>query len=626
MNENINDKIKKALAVLPNSPGVYIMRDITGKIIYVGKAIVLKNRVKSYFRNSDKLAPKVKALVAKVDDLETIVTSNEMEALILECNLIKENRPRYNISLKDDKTYPFLKVTIQEDFPRIYSTRRMIKDGAKYYGPYADATALYNTIRLIKSMFPLRTCRKMNTDRPCLQYHIKRCLAPCVGKVSKESYRKMIDAVLLLLDGKTKKLEKNLKTKMKEAAEEYNYEEAARYRDSLRGLEKLQEEQKAMTEGGDQDAIAIAKDITGSCAQIFFIRNGKLVGRDSFFLETENNDGDEKAILGAFVKQYYNTTSFIPKEILLANELPEEENEVIANWIAKKAEHKVDFLVPKRGLKHDLIKMVKENALKILNERLRKGQIALKSDEQAAEELQHALGLLEPLARMDCFDISHTQGTETVASMVVFRYGKASKKDYRKYKIISAEGKPDDFKSMQEVVYRRYKDMEDLPNLVVIDGGKGQLSSSLEVIRGLGLHELNVIGLAKREEEIFTEGESESILLKKDSAALHLIQRIRDEAHRFAITYHRKLRSKRNMVSVLDHIEGVGAKRRNAIWKKFENIEAIKNASVEELASVDGMNYPVAQRIYDFFRMDIVDKQETLNKIIDRAEVVNKEK
>lgn len=625
MNENINDKIKKALAVLPNSPGVYIMRDSVGKIIYVGKAIVLKNRVKSYFRNSDKLTPKVKAMVAKVDDLETIVTSNEMEALILECNLIKENRPRYNISLKDDKTYPFLKVTMQEDFPRIYSTRRMIKDGAKYYGPYADATALYNTIKLIKSMFPLRNCRKMNTDRPCLQYHIKRCLAPCVGKVSKDVYRKMIDAVLLLLDGKTKTLERNLKTRMQEAAEEYNFEEAARYRDSLRGIQKLQEQQKAMTKGGDQDAIAVAQDITGSCAQIFFIRNGKLVGRDSFFLETENNDGDEKHVLAAFVKQYYNTASFIPKEILLSKELPEEERAVINSWMSKKAEHKVDIIVPKRGLKNDLVKMVKENAAKILNERLRKGQIALKSDEQAAEELQQALGLLEPLARMDCFDISHTQGTETVASMVVFRNGKASKKDYRKYKILSAEGKPDDFKSMQEVVYRRYKDIEDLPDLVVIDGGKGQLSSSLEVIRGLGLHDINVIGLAKREEEIFTEGESESILLKKDSAALHLIQRIRDEAHRFAITYHRKLRSKRNMASVLDHIEGVGVKRRNAIWKKFENIDAIKNASVEELADIAGMNYLVAQRIYDFFKMDIVEKQEAMNQITDDAEIVNQE-
>lgn len=625
MNENLNDKIKKALAVLPNSPGVYIMRDINGKIIYVGKAIVLKNRVKSYFRNSDKLATKVKALVAKVDDLETIVTSNEMEALILECNLIKENRPRYNISLKDDKTYPFLKVTVQEDFPRIYSTRRMIKDGAKYYGPYADATALYNTIKLIKSMFPLRNCRKMNTDRPCLQYHIKRCLAPCVGKVSKLDYRKMIDAVLLLLDGKTKTLERNLKTRMQEAADKYKFEEAARYRDSLRGIQKLQEQQKAMTEGGDQDAIAVANDITGSCAQIFFIRNGKLVGRDSFFLETENSDGDEKDILAAFVKQYYNNASFIPKEILLPKELPTDEKEIISSWISKKAEHKVDILIPKRGLKHDLVKMVKENAIKILNERLRKGQIALKSDEQAAEELQQALGLLKPIARMDCFDISHTQGTETVASMVVFRHGKASKKDYRKYKILSAEGKPDDFKSMQEVVYRRYKDMEDLPDLVVIDGGKGQLSSSLEVIRGLGLHDLNVIGLAKREEEIFTEGESESILLKKDSAALHLIQRIRDEAHRFAITYHRKLRSKRNMISVLDHIEGVGPKRRTAIWKKFKNIEAIKNASVEELANIDGMNYLVAQRIYDFFRMDIAEKQVAMDQIVDDAEIVNQD-
>ena len=572
----MNESIAKTLAVLPDKPGVYIMRDEHGKIIYIGKAVVLKNRVRSYFRNLASHTVKVKALVAKVAEIETIVTDSEVEALILECNLIKKHRPRYNIMLKDDKTYPYLKVTLQEDFPRIYVTRRQLRDGAKYYGPYADAGAMHATVKLLRSMFPLRNCRKMNTDRPCLQYHIKRCLAPCAGYVSREDYGKMIKAVCMLLDGRTSELERELKLQMQQAAENYAFEEAARVRDQLQAVIRINEQQKAVTSGGDLDIVGLAKDSSGTCLQIFFVRGGKLIGRDNFFLQ--NDDDSDQEILTAFIKQYY----------------------------------KVEFLQPRRGTKRELLHLAVENAAKLLEERLRKGQVSLKTEEQAAEELQKALQLPNALERIDCFDISHTQGTETVASMVVFRNGKPCKKDYRRYKIESTEGKPDDFKSMQEVVYRRYKDYEELPSLVIIDGGKGQLSSALEVIRGLGLHELPVIGLAKREEEIFTEGSSESILLDRDSASLHLIQRIRDEAHRFAITYHRKLRSKRNLVSVLDHIEGIGTKRRQALWKRFQSLDAMKAASVEELAEVEGMNYPTAQRIYDFFRLDLPEKREVL--------------
>ncbi|CAK7034214.1 excinuclease ABC subunit UvrC [uncultured Phascolarctobacterium sp.] len=606
----MNESIAKTLAVLPNKPGVYIMRDEHGKIIYVGKAVVLKNRVRSYFRNLASHTVKVKALVAKVVEIETIVTDSEVEALILECNLIKKHRPRYNITLKDDKTYPYLKVTLQEDFPRIYATRRQMRDGAKYYGPYADAGAMHATVKLLRSMFPLRNCRKMNPDRPCLQYHIKRCLAPCAGYVSKEDYGRMIKAVCMILDGRTTEVERELKQQMQAAADSYAFEEAARVRDQLQAVTKLNEQQKAVTGGGDLDVVGFAKDSTGICLQIFFVRGGKLIGRDNFFLQ---DDGDsEQDVLTAFVKQYYNEASFVPREILLPV-LPEsDELTVMAEWLTEKAGRKVELLQPQRGTKRELLHLASENAVKLLEERLRKGQLSLQTEEQAAEELQLALQLPDPLERMDCFDISHTQGTETVASMVVFRNGKPSKKDYRRYKIESTEGKPDDFKSMQEVVYRRYRDYEDLPSLVIIDGGKGQLSSALEVIRGLGLHELPVIGLAKREEEIFTEGSSESILLDRESASLHLIQRIRDEAHRFAITYHRKLRSKRNMVSILDHIEGIGAKRRQALWKKFQSLEAMKEASVEELAQVEGMNYPTAQRIYDFFRLDLPDKKDAL--------------
>ena len=609
--ENFSEKIQQALAVLPDKPGVYLMHDAHGKVIYVGKAVVLKNRVRSYFRNLASHTPKVRAMVEKIAEFETIVTSSEVEALILECNLIKKYRPRYNIMLKDDKTYPFLKVTVNEDFPRIYVTRRQMRDGAKYYGPYADVGAMHDTVKLLRSMFPLRTCRKMNPDRPCLNYHIKRCLAPCAGYVSREEYGNMIKSVCMVLDGRTTELERDLKRRMQEAADNYAFEEAARLRDQLQAVTRLNEQQKAVTgSGGDMDVIGFAKDTTGICLQIFFVRKGKLIGRDNFFLP-DGGEAEEE-VMSAFVKQYYNEATFVPKEIVVPYLPDEEEKQLIEIWLADKAGRKAELILPQRGVKRELLSLANDNAKKLLEERLRKGSLSLKDDLAAAEELQLALALPNPLERMDCFDISHTQGSETVASMVVFRNGSISKKDYRKYKIVSAEGKPDDFKSMQEVVYRRYKDYEDLPSLVVIDGGKGQLSSALEVIRGLGLHDLPVVGLAKREEEIFIPGQSESILLDRDSASLHLIQRIRDEAHRFAITFHRKLRGKRNLVSVLDHVEGIGPKRRQELWKKFKTLDAMKQASVEELAAVEGMNYPAAQTLYDFFRMELLNKKEAL--------------
>lgn len=606
-----SDSIKNALAVLPDKPGVYLMHDATGKVIYVGKAVVLKNRVRSYFRNLASHTPKVKAMVAKIAEIETIVTSSEVEALILECNLIKKYRPRYNISLKDDKTYPYLKVTVQEAYPRLFVTRRLLKDGARYYGPYADAGAMHATVKLLRSMFPLRTCRSMNPDRPCLNYHIKRCLAPCAGHVSKAEYSNMIKAVCMVLDGRTADLERDLKQRMQAAADNYAFEEAARVRDQLQAVQRLGESQKAVTNSsGDMDVLGLGQDVTGLCVQIFFVRKGKLVGRDNFFLADGGDAMDE--VVAAFVKQYYNDATYIPHELVLPHLPQTEEKQLIEAWLTQRAGRRVELLVPQRGVKRELLALANDNAVKLLAERLRKGSLSLKNDEQAAEELQQALGLTHPLERMDCFDISHTQGSETVASMVVFRNGSVSKKDYRKYKIASAEGKPDDFKSMQEVVYRRYKDYEDLPSLVVIDGGKGQLSSALEVIRGLGLADLPVVGLAKREEEIFKPHTSESILLDRDSAALHLIQRIRDEAHRFAITFHRKLRGKRNLVSVLDHVEGIGPKRRQELWKSFKTLDAMRAASVEELAAVEGMNRAAAQTLYDFFRLDLPDKQQAL--------------
>lgn len=607
----MNEAIKETLAVLPNAPGVYIMHDAEGKVIYVGKAVILKNRVRSYFRPASQVSPKVRAINAHVASIETIVTASEMEALILECNLIKKYRPRYNIDLKDDKTYPYLKITVQEAYPRMVLTRRVLKDGARYYGPFADAGALRDTMKLIRTMFPLRHCRNLNAKRPCLQYHLHRCLAPCTGKVPVSEYRQLVDSVLMLLDGKVSQLEKDLKEKMYAASDRMEFEAAARYRDSLLNLKKLAEKQKATTESGDRDVVGLAMDDSGVCVQVFFIRGGKILGRDSFFLDQEVGEPGSE-ILADFLKQYYHENHRPPREILVSQELEDSDRTLFSRWLSTLNEKTVNLLVPQRGLKHDLVLMAVNNARKNLEERLRRGHASLETDLDAAEQLQKALGLTTPLERMDCFDISHNQGRETVASMVVFRNGSPSKKDYRRYKLRSTEGKPDDFKSMQEVVYRRYKDLEDLPSLIVIDGGKGQLSSALEVIRGLGISQVPVIGLAKREEEIFKEGAHTSILLNKMSPALHLIQHIRDEAHRFAITYHRKRLAKRNLVSVLDHLEGMGPKRRAALWKRFGSLDAMREASIDDLAAVEGMNRVVAERVHTFLQGDLQKKQELL--------------
>ena len=608
----MNEQIATTLKMLPEKSGVYIMHDATDRVIYVGKAVVLKNRVRSYFRESGQHSVKVQALVSHVERIETIVTDSEIEALILECNLIKKYRPRYNIMLKDDKTYPYLKVTLQEDFSRLFVTRRVLKDGAAYYGPYADVGAMHATVKLLRGMFPIRKCRTMNPDRPCLQYHIKRCLAPCAGYISKEAYRRMVENICLVLDGKTADLKRSLKEQMQQAAETLDFENAARLRDQLQAVERLDEQQKAVLGAGDMDIVGYAADNFSVCLQLFFVRAGKLIGRKEFFLPVGDT---EQEVVAAFVKQYYYQEDiFIPKEILLSV-LPEaSENAVLAEWLTARAGHKVELLQPQRGDKAKLMKLACENAQKLIQEKERIGQLQQESNLQAAEDLQQAIGVEHPLERMECFDISHTQGAETVASMVVFKDGAASKGDYRRFKLLSTEGKPDDFKSMQEVVYRRYSKYEDLPSLVIIDGGKGQLSSALEVIRGLGLAELPVIGLAKREEEIFLEGRSDSIMLDKESAALHLIQRIRDEAHRFAITYHRKLRGKRNLVSILDHVEGIGPKRRQALWQHFSSLDAMKAATVEELAAVEGMNSAAAEKLAAFFAADVAGKKARMDK------------
>ena len=597
MTEIVEEKLK----LLPDSPGVYIMKNEAGKVIYVGKAVVLKNRVRQYFQSNKGHSPKVRVMVSKIADFETILTGSEMEALILECNLIKKYRPRYNISLKDDKTYPYVKVTLAEKYPRVMITRRIMKDGARYFGPYTQVGAVHESLKLLRRLFPMRTCKHMDVDRPCLEYHIKRCVAPCTGEVNPEEYKKMVDAVCLFLEGRTEIVEKRLEEQMMDAAENLRFEEAARLRDQLHAVQKVAEKQRIVTGSGDQDAIGMSRSEIGVCVQIFFIRSGKMIGREHFLLSGSEEESNSD-VLSAFLKQYYHRASFIPHEILLPMEVSEQQ--VIGEWLTEKKGSKVYVEVPQRGTKHDIVMMAENNAAKYLSDEAARIKTSNEQTEGAVRELGEYLGMKQLPWRMECFDISHIQGSETVASMVVFEGGIPNKSAYRRFKIKSAEGKPDDFLSMREVTTRRYgkKDVEDMPDLIIIDGGKGQLSSALEIIRGAGHTAVPVIGLAKQFEWIFVEGKSEPVILPRNSQALFLMQRIRDEAHRFAITYHRSLRGKRNLVSVLDHITGIGEKRRQALRKKFGTIQNMRDASVEELAAVPGMTRPAARAVYNFFQ------------------------
>lgn len=597
MTEIVEEKLK----LLPDSPGVYIMKNEAGKVIYVGKAVVLKNRVRQYFQSNKGHSPKVRVMVSKIADFETILTGSEMEALILECNLIKKYRPRYNISLKDDKTYPYVKVTLAEKYPRVMITRRIMKDGARYFGPYTQVGAVHESLKLLRRLFPMRTCKHMDVDRPCLEYHIKRCVAPCTGEVNPEEYKKMVDAVCLFLEGRTEIVEKRLEEQMMDAAENLRFEEAARLRDQLHAVQKVAEKQRIVTGSGDQDAIGMSRSEIGVCVQIFFIRSGKMIGREHFLLSGSEEESNSD-VLSAFLKQYYHRAAFIPHEILLPMEVSEQQ--VIGEWLTEKKGSKVYVEVPQRGTKHDIVMMAENNAAKYLSDEAARIKTSNEQTEGAVRELGEYLGMKQLPWRMECFDISHIQGSETVASMVVFEGGIPNKSAYRRFKIKSAEGKPDDFLSMREVTTRRYgkKDVEDMPDLIIIDGGKGQLSSALEIIRGAGHTAVPVIGLAKQFEWIFVEGKSEPVILPRNSQALFLMQRIRDEAHRFAITYHRSLRGKRNLVSVLDHITGIGEKRRQALRKKFGTIQNMRDASVEELAAVPGMTRPAARAVYNFFQ------------------------
>ena len=595
--------ILEKVSHLPTTPGVYLWRDKYQRIIYVGKAINLRNRVRSYVQQDVNRSVKVTAMMRRAWDVETIQTKTEMEALILEATLIKEHHPKYNIMLRDDKTYPYVKITVQEDFPRLFMTRRLERDGAKYFGPFTDVTAVHHVLRILRSYYPLRTCKSMKVERPCLQYHMHYCEGPCMNYVTVESYRKYIDDIVALFEGKQVQVIQEITSKMEQASEDLEFELAAKYRDDLLSIQKVQEKQRMVTQRGDMDVLGMAIDGPMACIQLFFIRSGRLLGRENYFVQHEGDSPE--LVMTEFIKQYYGGSTFIPKELLLP--MDSVDRELFSEWFTSMKGQQVDVSVPQRGYKKDLIKMAEENAQNFLAERRRQWQYTIDKAGGAVKKLAEVLDLPRLPERMECYDISHMQGAETVASMVVFEGGKPAKREYRRFKLKTVQGKPDDFASMAEIMERRYGNEKDwpMPDLIIIDGGKGQLNAALPVIRAMGVTDVPVISLAKRIEEVFVEGESESIILEHHTPELQLLQQIRDEAHRFAITYHRRLRGKRNLESVLDHIEGIGPKRRKALYKHFGNLDAMRVAELEELESVEGMNKKAALAVYEFFRRNL---------------------
>ncbi len=605
--EDVLEKIKR----LTTEPGVYLWKDEKGRILYVGKAVNLRNRVKSYVRKDSNRAVKVAAMMSHAVDLETIVVANEPEALILENTLIKKYHPRYNIMLRDDKTYPYIKVTVQEEYPRVFMTRRVQRDGARYFGPFADAGAVHRVLKLVQVALHLRTCRSMKVARPCLQYHLGHCDAPCMNYISKDDYRRQAELAVDALEGRNRRLVNDLRNKMEEAAAGLAFEKAAMYRDQLEALAAVKEQQDIVTTGaGDSDIIGFAVEAGQTCVQIYMIRGGKLMGREIFHIEN-GDDETSSSLTAAVLDQYYVNGVFVPKEIVVAAVERKEEYE---RRLSAQKGRNVSLIVPRRGMKKRLLEMAETNARVLLEQRRLQWQHDKDKTSGAVEALARVLDLPCLPERMECFDISHTQGIETVASMVVFEHGRPAKSEYRRFKLKTVQGKPDDFASMAEIMERRYSEKDwPEPDLIIIDGGKGQLHAALPVIRQAGT-EATVISLAKRIEEIFVEDRSESVILSHHTPELQLLQAIRDEAHRFAITYHRKLRGKRSLVSVLDHIEGIGPKRRKAIWQTFRTLKEIKAASVEELASVEGMNKTAAENVYYFFRLEKSEKQNRITR------------
>ena len=609
---------ERRLRNAPNRPGVYIMKDVRGNVLYVGKASVLSNRLRNYFGSPANLPNKIRRMLGQLDDFECIVTDTEAEALILENTLIKRHKPRYNARLKDDKTYPYLKIDLAEDFPKVYITRKVAKDGGRYFGPFATAGTVRQTMDLIKRLFPYRSCTKAITGkdvRPCLEYYINRCVAPCTGLASKEDYAKVINQVTLFMEGDTEAVTTDLRTNMEKASEELEFERAAVLRDRMRSVQKVADEQQIKVDANpisDMDVIAFTQSDSDTWVEVFFIRHNKLVGRDHFFMDGAQ-DELPGLVMGQFIKQFYQSASAIPPRILLQH--PLEEEELIGDWLRDLRGGAVRLVLPQRGQHKKLIDMVAENARQGLEHHRVRWLDNTDVIHGAMAELQEELSLPTDLRRMECYDISHIQGTNTVASMAVFEDGKPKSSEYRRFKIKTVEG-VDDFESIREGLRRRFKRMADarakgnrpddngahdkedswgiFPDLVLIDGGKGQLSAALEVFLEMGLDNVPLASLAKENEWLYVPHTPEPIVLARNSQALYLVQRIRDEAHRFAITYHRNLRSKSSLKSPIDLVTGIGPKRKRMLLRRFGSVSGIKQASLDEIAAVPGLTRSLA--------------------------------
>lgn len=609
--------IEEELKKLPGKPGVYIMHGENDEIIYVGKAVSLKNRVRQYFQSSRNKGAKIEQMVTHITRFEYIVTDSELEALVLECNLIKEHRPKYNTMLKDDKTYPFIKVTVNEPYPRVLFSRTMKKDKAKYFGPYTSSTAVKDVIELVRKIYMVRSCnrnlpRDCGKDRPCLYYHMKQCTAPCQGNVSEEVYKQNIGQVLHFLNGNFQETIDQLTEKMMAASEDMRFEDAAGYRDLINSIRRIGERQKITTYGEeDRDIIAVAMDESedlreqDAVVQVFFMRGGRLIGRDHFFLRVAR--GDTKAqVLSSFLKQFYAGTPFIPAEIMMQTEI--EDGEIIEDWLSARRKQRVHIRVPKKGTKEKLVELAKENAWMVLS----KDRERIKREEGrtigAVKEIEDWLGLKD-IVRMEAYDISNISGFESVGSMVVYEKGKPKRSDYRKFKIKWVQG-PNDYASMEEVLTRRftheskgeYDSFSILPDLILMDGGRGQVNIARKVLGELGI-DIPVCGMVK-DDNHRTRGvyfNNVEIPIDTSGEGFHLVTRIQDEAHRFAIEYHRSLRSKEQVHSVLDDIPGIGETRRKALMRRFRSIENIRDASVEELSQTESMNVQSAEAVYQFF-------------------------
>ena len=614
--ENNNFDIQEELKKLPGRPGVYIMHDEKDNIIYVGKAISLKNRVRQYFQSSRNKGVKIEQMVTHIRRFEYIVTDSELEALVLECNLIKEHRPKYNTMLMDDKTYPFIKVTTNEPFPRVILSRKMLKDKAKYFGPYTSAQAVRDTIDLIHKLYHVRSCnrnlpRDTGKERPCLNYHIKQCDAPCQGYISQEEYGKSINEVIRFLNGHYDSILSELEKKMNKASEALEFERAIEYRELLNSVKKVAQKQKITDSSGeDRDVLAVASGEEDAVVQVFFIRGGRLIGRDHFYLRISKGES-KGSILDSFIKQYYAGTPYIPGELMLQEDV--EERELLETWLTAKRGQKVTLRIPKKGTKEKLVELAAENARLVLT----KDKERLKREEGrtigAVKEIASLLGLDE-ITRMEAYDISNTNGFESVGSMVVYERGRPKRNDYRKFKIKGIKG-ADDYGSMREVLTRRFthglkerRENKELgkftvfPDLILMDGGKGQVNVALQVLDELHLN-IPVCGMVK-DDYHRTRGlyyHNEEIPIDKSSEAFRLITRIQDEAHRFAIEYHRQLRSKGQVHSILDDIDGIGPARRKALMRSYSSLDAIREASVEELAKIPSMNEKAAESVYNFF-------------------------